>query len=66
MKKNGNVRICRDSCVTVNQAIQNDSYPLPKIEDLEQFAKLSGGKYSSKLDMFQLYLQLQLEEISYT
>ena len=62
MKQNGNVRICGDYCVTVNQVIQIDSYPLPKIEEL--FAKLSGGKYFSKLDMSQAYLQLQLDDDS--
>ena len=62
MKQNGNVRICRDYRVTVNQAIQIDSYPLPIIEEL--FAKLSGGKYFNKLDMSQAYLQLQLDDDS--
>ena len=62
MKQNGNVRICGDYRVTVNQAIQIDSYPLPKIEEL--FAKLSGGKYFTKLDMSQAYLQLQLDDDS--
>ena len=62
MTQNGNVRICGDYCVTVNQAIQIDSCPLPKIEEL--FAKLFGGKYFSKLDMSQAYLQLQLDDDS--
>ena len=62
MKQNGNVRICGDYRVTVNQAIKIDSYPLPRIEEL--FAKLSGGKYFSKLDLSQAYLQLQLDDDS--
>ena len=62
MKQNRNVRICGDYRVTVNQAIKIDSYPLPRIEEL--FAKLSGGKYFSKLDLSQAYLQLQLDDDS--
>ena len=62
MKQNGNVRICGDYRVTVNQAIKIDSYPLPRIEEL--FAKLSGGKYFSRLDLSQAYLQLQLDDDS--
>ena len=62
MKQNGDVRICWGYHITVNQAIQVDSYPLPKIEEL--FAKLTGEKYFSKLDMSQVYLQLQLDENS--
>ena len=58
-KYNSNVQIC---CVTVNQAIQIDSYQLPKIEEL--FAKLTAGKHFSKLDMSQVYLQLQLDNNS--
>jgi len=62
MKQNGNVQICGDHHVTVNQAIKVDSYPLPRVEDL--FAALAGGKYFTKLDMSQAYLQLQLDEDS--
>ena len=39
IKQNGNVRICGDYRVTVNQAIKVDSYPLPRVEDL--FAALA-------------------------
>ena len=62
MKQNSDVRTCGDYHVTVNQAIQIDSYPLPKIEEL--FAKLTGGEYFSKLDMSQAYFQLQLVDNS--
>ena len=43
------VRICGDFSVTVNPVSRLDRYPIPKIEDL--FAKLSKGKYFSKLDV---------------
>jgi len=54
--------LCGDYRVTINKAVKVDAYPLPKVEDL--FAALSGGKYFSKLDMSQAYLQLPLDERS--
>ena len=62
LKPDGSVRICGDYCLTVNQAEVIDKYPIPKIEDL--YAKLSGGKTFTKLDMSQAYLQLPLDEES--
>ena len=62
MKQNGRIRICGDYRVTVNQAIKVDSYPLPRVEDL--FSALAEGKYFSKLDISQAYLQLPLDEAS--
>ncbi len=57
-KSDGKVRLCGDFKVTVNQALQVDQYPLPKVEDL--FATLAGGKKFTKLDLSQAYLQLEL------
>ena len=57
-KKDGSVRICGDFKVTVNQASLTEQYPLPRAEDL--FADLSGGKYFTKLDLSNAYLQLPL------
>ena len=56
------VLICRDFSVTVNQAIQLDRYPIPKVEDL--FVKLQGGQSFTKIDLSQAYQQLQLDEDS--
>lgn len=61
-KPDGSVRICGDYKLTVNQAAQVESYPLPKIEDL--FAKLAGGKYFTKLDIAHAYQQIPLDENS--
>ena len=46
----------------MNRTLHVDSYPLPRVEEL--FASLSGGKYFTKLDMSQAYLQVSLEEES--
>lgn len=47
------LRLCGDFKLTVNKASRLDKYPIPKIEDL--FARLSGGKLFSKLDMARAY-----------
>ena len=56
------VRICGDIKQTVNPVAKLDRYPIPRIEDL--FAKLSGGKLFTKLDLSQAYLQVPLDERS--
>ena len=61
-KKDGKFRICGDYKVTVNQVLDVEQYPLPKPEDL--FATLAGGKFFSKLDLSQAYLQLLLDDTS--
>ena len=58
LKKNGKVRICGDYKLTINQAAPTETYPLPRIEEL--LAAMSGGKYFSKLDLRDAYLQLPL------
>ena len=58
VKQDGTVRICGDFKVTINPVINIESYPLPRVEEL--FANLSQGKYFSKLDMSNAYLQLPL------
>ena len=61
-KKDGRFRICGDYKVTVNQVLNVEQYPLPRPDDI--FATLAGGKYFSKLDLSQAYLQVQLDEDS--
>ena len=53
LKKSGKVRLCGDYKVTVNQAAPTEAYPLPRIEEL--YAKLSGGKLFTKLDLANAY-----------
>ena len=62
VKNDGSVRICGDYKITVNQATKGDAHPIPRIDEL--FAKLSGGKVFSKLDLSHAYQQLVLEENS--
>ena len=62
VKKDGSVRICGDYKVTVNQATNVDTYPLPKIDDL--LASLGRGKYFSKLNLAHAYQQIPLDEAS--
>lgn len=61
-KKDGTVRICGDFKTTINQASPTEQYPLPRADEL--FSDLSGGKYFTKLDMSNAYLQLQLSDTS--
>nr|XP_022910195.1 uncharacterized protein K02A2.6-like [Onthophagus taurus] len=58
MKSNGKVRLCADFKVTINRFVQMDDYPLPRFEDIT--AKLSGGKYFSKIDLKDAYLQMEV------
>ena len=60
VKTDGNIRICGDYKVTLNQNVKVDTYPLPQIEDL--LAQLAGGKTFSKLDMSHAYQQIELDE----
>ena len=53
LKTEGTLRLCGDYKVTVNQALQPDLYPLPKVEDL--FVALAGGTVFSKLDLSHAY-----------
>jgi len=62
LKKNGKVRICGDYKLTINQATPTETYPLPLIEEL--LTAMSGGKYFSKLDLQDAYLQLPLDTAS--
>lgn len=57
-KKDRKIRICGDYKVTINQELEVDQYPLPK---LDLFATLAGGKKFTKLDISQAYQQLILD-----
>ena len=59
-KPNGMVRICGDFSTGLNNALETHQYPLPVPEDL--FAKLNGGKFFSKIDFSDAYLQVEVHE----
>ena len=61
-KGNNSVRICGDYKTTVNPQLKVDQYPLPRIDDI--FASLAGGQRFSKIDLRQVYHQLELDDNS--
>lgn len=48
-KADKSIKICGDYKVTINQNVEEESYPLLNTEDL--FAALAGGRWFSKLDL---------------
>ena len=64
VKRDHSVRVCGDYKLTINQASNTETYPLPRIEEI--FASLSGSKTftKTKLDLQNAYQQLLLEEKS--
>lgn len=62
VKPDQSIRICGDFRLTVNQALETERYPLPKIEDI--LASLAGGEKFTKLDLSKAYLQIPLDEAS--
>ena len=62
LKANGELRVCGDYKLTVNWVAKLETYPLPRIEDL--FTSLAGGKTFSKLDLAQVYLQVELDQLA--
>lgn len=61
-KMDQSVRICGDYKVSINPWLEVDQYPIPKPQDL--FTKLAGGEKFTKLDLWQAYQQVELEENS--
>ncbi|XP_045503822.1 uncharacterized protein LOC123700608 [Colias croceus] len=60
MKHNGKVRLCADYRATLNKNLENDNYPIPRVEEI--FSKLSGGKYFCTLDINQAYLHMKTND----
>ena len=61
-KASGGLRLCGSYDLTINKASLLERYPLPKVEEL--FAALSGGKFFTKIDLRDAYLQLEMNEAS--
>ncbi|XP_064214102.1 uncharacterized protein LOC135266773 [Tribolium castaneum] len=62
VKKDGTIRLCADYKTTLNRVIEEDRYPIPKIEDI--FNKMRGGKYFCTLDIQKAYLHMPVDEES--
>ncbi|GBN33249.1 hypothetical protein AVEN_213111-1 [Araneus ventricosus] len=56
IKPDGSVRICAYFKVILNPVLEDIDYPLPRMEDM--FAKLSNGKFFSKIDLSPAYLHM--------
>ncbi|KAK6733039.1 hypothetical protein RB195_017044 [Necator americanus] len=61
-EKNGSIRLCADYSTGLNDALEQNHYPLPTPEDT--FTKLNGGRYFSQLDLAEAYLQLEVADVS--
>ena len=61
-KADKTVRLCGDYKVTINQAVDDEQYPLPTSQDL--YAELSGAKVFTKLDLSHAYAQLNVDKES--
>ncbi|KAK9529796.1 hypothetical protein VZT92_013867 [Zoarces viviparus] len=62
VKKDKSFHLCGDYKVSANQAVETETYPLPRLEEL--LATLSGGKIFSKIDSATAYQQVLLDDDS--
>ncbi|KXJ10498.1 Transposon Tf2-11 polyprotein [Exaiptasia diaphana] len=60
VKESGDLRLCGDYKVTVNQFLEADPYPLPSIEEL--LSTIGPAKYFSKIDLANAFQQLKLSD----
>lgn len=61
-KKNGDIRLCINCKVTINKSIENQVYPLPRIDDI--LAKFANCSNFCVLDLAGAYQQLSVNENS--
>ena len=59
-KQDGDLRICADYKIGVNQKICSDSYPIPNIENV--FHKMAGMKYFAIIDLKGAYHQIEMDK----
>ena len=59
-KPNGQLRMCADYKVHVNQRITTDSYPMPRVESI--FAGMKNAKWFVKIDLTSAYWQVELDD----
>ncbi len=61
-KADNSIRICGDYKVTIHPYLEMDNYPIPNAQDL--FASLAGGRFFTRLDMKQAYMQMRVDASS--
>jgi hypothetical protein len=61
-KASGQIRICGDFKVTMNTQILVDQHPISSIDEL--LTNLNNGEQFTKLDLSDIYLQIELDENS--
>ena len=61
-KKPKEIRVCTDFSTGLNAALKDCHYSLPRSEDIS--VKLNGGKFFSKINLSDAYLQILVEEES--
>lgn len=59
-KMDSSVRICGDFKGTLNQRINVDQYPPPRVDEI--FSNLSEEKQFTKVDLRNAHLQMEIEE----
>eukprot|EP00106_Octopus_bimaculoides_P019506 XP_014786948.1 PREDICTED: uncharacterized protein K02A2.6-like [Octopus bimaculoides] len=59
-KKNNKIRLCANFSTGLNNCLKTYHHPLLTAE--ETFSKLNGGKFFSKLDLSEAYLQIKVNE----
>ncbi|XP_055589909.1 uncharacterized protein K02A2.6-like [Uranotaenia lowii] len=59
-KPTGKIRICADFSTGLNAVLEPNQYPLPRPEDI--FAKMSGCKFFSHIDLSDAYLQVEVDQ----
>jgi len=62
MKPGGQVRLCADYKISVNKVAEDESFPIPRQEDI--FVNLSGGKVFTTLDIRKAYLHIEMDDDS--
>ena len=60
IKSDGQQRICADYRSTINKWIMEETYALPRIDEI--FSKLHQGQHFTKLDLCQAYNQFELDD----
>ena len=62
VKKKSEIRVSADFSTGLNSAIEDHHYTLPGPEEI--FTKLNGGRYFSKIDLTEAYLQIPTDHES--